>query len=99
MVLDKTPFRIYDDDYDKKKKKKIVKSIDVSDDVERELLKKALIRIRQPQITTGLRQLALLGAKVVLDEKIMDYLDLLFENNRRNERKGIQDVEQELKDF
>lgn len=93
-------FRIEDEDYDIQKKKiKIVKSIDVSDPKVRAKLKAALIRIRQPQITKGLKQLALIGATVVLDEKIMEYLDTIFVNNRNNERKGIYEVEKELEDF
>ena len=65
---------------------------------ERVWLKEAMLLLRQPKVSTALKQLARIGyAQVILDKKTSWILDMVFNNDRRNNRNGIVDVEAEIK--
>ena len=76
--------------------KQLVMSLKLNDE-EKAWLMEGAKTIRQSKLSTALKQLAKIGySKVVLDKETNTILDTIFENSRRNERMGINDVETEL---
>ena len=63
------------------------------DGSERELLEKAKKLLEQTKDSTALKQLAWIGAEVILDKKIRRLIDNVTNNRRRNKRLGIIDFE------
>lgn len=59
------------------------------DGTEREKLDAAKLVLRQPKDSTALKQLAWLGAKVLLDEKMKYLADTVFKNKQKNWRTGV----------
>lgn len=49
--------------------------------------------LEQSKDATAFKQLAVIGAKVVLDPKTREILSVIFENKRRNRRLGIVEFE------
>lgn len=49
--------------------------------------------LEQPKDATAFKQLAAIGAKVVLDPKTREILSVVFSNKRRNRRLGIVEFE------
>lgn len=45
--------------------------------------------IQQTKDSTAIKQLAWIGAKVLLDDKMLEILGIVFGNKRKNERLGI----------
>lgn len=45
--------------------------------------------IRQPKDSTALKQLATIGAKVIQKQETTEILEVLFNNQRKNKRIGI----------
>jgi hypothetical protein len=60
---------------------------------EREILDKCKIVIEQEKDSTALKQLALIGAKVIQEEKMAYILGVIFDNKRKNKRLGIIEFE------
>lgn len=48
----------------------------------------------QSKDATALKQLAMLGHKVIHDKKIREYLSIIIHNRRKNKRTGIIEYEQ-----
>lgn len=66
-------------------------------DKEKDWLLKGATALRQSKLSTAIKQLAYIGyTKVVLDKETKHIIDFIFENSRRNDRMGIDDVELEL---
>lgn len=59
------------------------------DGKERELLEQCKQVIEQEKDSTALKQLAWIGAKVILEEKMSYLLGTIFANKRKNKRLGI----------
>ncbi len=55
---------------------------------DKKLLAECKYFLEQPKDSTALKQLALLGANVVLDEKMANIMHIVFENKRKNKRWG-----------
>lgn len=64
--------------------------------IEQQELTKAMQILKQPKRGTALKQLARIGAEVVFSDKMGSVLNIVLENNRKNERMGIIDVESEI---
>lgn len=63
-------------------------------DQEYAMLQEAKKMLRQPKDSTALKQLAVLGyAYVAHDKKMAVALELLFNNERKNERLGVVDFD------
>jgi hypothetical protein len=60
---------------------------------EREILNKAKLFLRQPKDGTAIKQLARLGSLVLHEEKMALILDVILNNNRRNQRTGINEID------
>lgn len=60
------------------------------------LLRKAQGILRQAKRGTALKQLIYIGAEVVFSDKMGYVLNIVLENERKNERLGIMDVEAEI---
>jgi len=63
---------------------------------ENQTLKSCALLLQQPKRSTALKQIASIGAKVLLDDKIGVILQVILENKRKNKRMGIIDIESEL---
>lgn len=63
------------------------------DGSERELLEKAKKILEQSRDSTALKQLAWIGAEVILDQKIRRLIDNVTNNRRKNKRLGIIDFD------
>jgi hypothetical protein len=85
MPIEKKPFVNYDTE-DKKKETVIRVKLNLEWQA---LLSDAKKRLRQEKESTAFKQLAEIGYKVLLDDKIATYIDIVFENNRKNKRLGI----------
>ncbi len=73
-------------------KKEIVISVKLNKEDYQELQEMKAI-LQQPKDSTAIKQLIELGAKVVQDDKIKQYLSIIYGNRRRNKRLGIVDFE------
>ena len=60
---------------------------------ERTLLNEAKLIMKQQKDSTALKQLARLGAIVLQDKKTAMILDTIFNNERRNRRIGIDEID------
>ena len=58
------------------------------DGSERELLEKAKKILKQSRDSTALKQLAWIGAEVILDQKIKRLIDNVTNNRRKNKRQN-----------
>ena len=63
------------------------------DGSERELLEKAKKILEQTKDSTAIKQLAWIGAEVILDQKIKRLIDNVTNNRRKNKRLGIIDFD------
>jgi len=63
------------------------------DGSERELLEKAKKILEQTRDSTAIKQLAWIGAEVILDKKISRLIDNVTNNRRKNKRLGIVDFD------
>ena len=94
MPIEKKPFRKYRLDEELEKKDKTFTTRLTEKD--REWFLPAKKFIKQPKNSTAMKQLANIGAVVVLhDKKINKILDVVMNNNRRNKRLGIPESEYE----
>jgi len=103
MTIEKKPFVSYDfaedeeetDTLKEKKKKTEVISVKMN---EQELiqLRDIMLKIQQPKQSTAIKQMLKIACWVILNSESGYIAQLLFENNRRNARIGINDVEVEL---
>ena len=73
-----------------------VMSIKLNKD-EQLLLIKAQSVLRQPKRSTAFKQLLYIGAKVVFEDKMGEVLQIVLDNERKNIRLGIVDVDAEIK--
>ena len=85
MVLEQKPFQRYKLDEEKREDTFTVKL----NSEERLLLNNCKGVIEQEKDSTALKQLAWIGAKVLLDGKTDFILKLIFDNKRKNKRIGI----------
>lgn len=60
---------------------------------ERIILDKAKMVLTQKKDSTAFKQLAMIGAKVLHEEKISEILDICLNNKRKNKRLGIVDFD------
>lgn len=85
------------DDYDGTVRSEVEHDQDVLkvrlNDEERAILKKCQEILEQPKQSTALKQLALIGANVVQDEKTGKILEMIFDNKRKNKRTGVIEYE------
>lgn len=87
MVIEQKPFVRYNNE-------KQIDSFTVRlNPQERDILNKGKIILEQKKDSTALKQLALIGAKVIHEQKIKYILGCLFKNKRNNERNNIIDFE------
>ena len=63
---------------------------------EQVLLRKAQRILKQPKKGTAFKQLMYIGAEVVFDDKMGSVLKVVLENDRKNQRLGIIDVDEEI---
>jgi len=63
------------------------------DGSERQLLNRCKIILEQTKDSTALKQLAWIGAEVILDKKIARIIDSVMNNKRKNKRLGIVDFD------
>lgn len=89
-LIQREKFRRKDEDI-----KDVVISLKLNKD-EQALLNKAQRILRQPKLGTALKQLVYIGAEVVFSDKMGSVLRVVLENERKNERLGIIDVEAEI---
>lgn len=83
MTLEKAPFQRY---HEEKKIDSFTVRLNAEERATLEMAKKVL---KQPKDSTALKQLAKLGAKVIHDQKIKEMVDIITNNERKNERLGI----------
>lgn len=88
MVIQKVPFQNYTLDEERKDSKEEVISLKLNLD-ERKLLDECKQQLQQKRDGTAIKQLMMLGAKVIRDEKTAFILDTVFKNKRNNARSGI----------
>jgi uncharacterized protein (DUF1778 family) len=94
-MMDKKPFVRYKLDEEKAQETDLILNVRLSRE-EQDLLAEAKAFIKQPKNSTALKQLAKIGAVIVLqDQKINMILDIIQNNNRRKERLGIPDSDLE----
>ena len=60
------------------------------------LIRKSQSILRQPKRSTALKQLVYIGANVVFSDKMGDVLKIVLDNERKNARLGIIDVDGEI---
>lgn len=89
-MLEKEKFRLYDDSQEKSKDKVIGVKMNPK---EQEWLNKMCVLLQQEKGSTALKQLSLIGAKVVLDTPQGIFFQTVIENIRKNKRLGIDEVE------
>ena len=87
-MIEKEPFR----NYDLEGKKEDVFSVKLNPE-QRNLLDASKIMIEQKKDSTALKQLAWLGAKVILDEKTSYILNIIFKNKLNNKRQNVADFD------
>ena len=90
MTIKKKPFKSYTLDEDRKEKGVITVSVKLNLDEQAQLVKDKS-RLNQPKDSTAIKQLMSIGSKVIHDEKIGRYIDIVLENKRKNKRLGIAD--------
>jgi len=87
MGIEKQAFRAYSHDRDEGKQSPII-TVKITPDM-MGWFEDAKRFINQPKNSTALKQLALIGAKVITDPKMSIVLSTIFGNLRRNTRMGI----------
>ena len=87
MTIEKEPFTRYHDE-----KKADTFTVKLNDQ-ERAILEQSKKRLEQLKDSTALKQLAWIGAKVILSQETAELLDIVFNNKRKNQRLGIIDFE------
>ncbi len=92
MAIIKKPFVNYSLDEDKQKKGFVTISIKLNIDEQAQLVKDKQ-KIRQVKDGTAIKQLWSIGSKVIHDEKIGEYINVVLENKRKNKRLGISDFD------
>jgi len=85
MGIEQKPFTRY---HEKKKADSFAVKLS-KDGAEREILNKCKNLIEQSKDSTALKQLAWIGAKVILEEKMSYIISTLFKNRKKNARIGI----------
>ena len=60
---------------------------------DREMLNNAKLVMKQQKDSTAIKQLARLGSNVLHDPKTLFILDTIFNNERRNRRIGIDEID------
>lgn len=91
MVLEKKPFTRYNEE---KKQDVITIKLNAEERAELEHMKKV---IRQPKDGTAIKQLMVIGAKVILTPWMGQLLETLFNNERKNKRMGISEYEYDFR--
>jgi len=89
MAIEQKPFVRY---HEEKKVDSFAVKLS-KDGSERELLEKAKKLLEQTKDSTALKQLAWIGAEVILDKKIRRLIDNVTNNRRKNKRLGIIDFD------
>lgn len=84
MALEKKPFVRYD-----LNTKADVITVKLNSE-ERATLEECKRVIEQKKDSTAIKQLAEIGAKVVLGNSMRSVLDIIFKNKRRNRRTGVE---------
>lgn len=87
MSIEKKPFVRYNEE------KKTDSFTCKLNEQERKVLEECKQIIQQTKDSTALKQLAWLGAEVILDKKTATLLDIVFNNKRKNSRLGIVDFD------
>ena len=89
MSIEQKPFIRYNEE-----KKDDSFAVKLSKDgTERRLLEDCKKILQQPKDSTALKQLAWIGAEVILDQKVRRLLEAVTGNKRKNTRLGIHDFD------
>lgn len=86
------PFQKLRLDEDKEKDKFIVFTVKMNKEEYADLEEMKII-LNQKKDSTALKQLAVIGSKVLLDEKVKSILEVCLNNYRKNKRLNIVDFE------
>ena len=87
-MIEKAPFVPYKLEEERAEEKGKIMSVRLNDDELRQLEKDAKI-LQQEKPATALKQLARIGSYVIHEQKTAYLIDVLFNNERRNKRIGI----------
>ena len=90
MGIEQEPFVKYNLDEDDKSTDVFTVRLNKED---REMLNKAKLLIKQQKDSTALKQLARLGSIVLHEQKTSLILDTILNNERRNKRTGINEID------
>ncbi len=88
MPLKKQPFR----KYNLEDNKQDIINVYINKE-ERQQLNEAKLILEQRKDSTAIKQLAWIGANIIVDDKMANILGIVFKNKRRNKRLGIVDFE------
>jgi len=88
-VIEKKPFRKYDL---KNKRGFVVISLKLNMEEQAQLVRDKQL-LNQAKDGTAIKQLMRIGSKVIHDEKIKEYLNIVLGNKRKNKRLGINDFD------
>lgn len=87
MTIEQEPFQRY---HEEKKVDSFTVKLNES---ERKVLEECKQLIEQTKDSTALKQMAIVGAKVILSTETREILDILLNNRRKNKRLGIIDFD------
>ena len=90
-MIEKKPFVRYDLEEDDKNKAKVT-SLKLNEE-EQALIKQCQEILQQPKEGTCIKALVHIGAKVVLEDKMMYILGTIFKNRKNNKRNNIFDFD------
>ena len=88
MAIEKEVFRNYRTEEEKEQDSSKVFTIRLNREEIAEMEECAKL-LRQEKFSSTAKQLIRLGRSVLQDEKLSTYIDLIYENERRNQRLGI----------
>ena len=90
--LEKQPFRNYTLDEDKQEKGYIVLTLKLNLEEQAQLIKDKKI-IEQTKSGTAIKQLWKIGSKVLHDQKMIQIIETIIGNRRKNKRGNVADFE------
>lgn len=90
-IIEKKPFTNYTLEEDKKKGN-IVISLKLNPEEQAQLIKDKNL-LQQTKDGTAIKQLMQIGSKVIHDDKMGQFMQIVLENKRKNKRLGIVDFD------
>ncbi|MBW2986737.1 hypothetical protein KY333_05190 [Candidatus Woesearchaeota archaeon] len=90
-MLEKKPFVNYTLESEKSDRDRVL-PVKINQEWE-SLLKDCKKVLNQPKDSTALKQLALIGSKVLLDTQTGFIIDTVFKNKQKNRRTGLHEIE------